>query len=164
MCGKDNKNLLPKQLEKYLMRTYPGSLGKNIYKAINTKILSNIAFNQQNTLSEEAYFGQLEKIFNVDEVALKEFGFMVYNICQKKKDEERISELDLQEIMKTATMQKFYHKGEVTDMKRDEQIIKLNENHKDIFLDNFYPDYIKIIQKIKMKKIAQGITDDDIRR
>lgn len=120
MCGKDNKNLLPKQLEKYLMRTYPGSLGKNIYKAINTKILSNIAFNQQNTLSEEAYFGQLEKIFNVDEVALKEFGFMVYNICQKKKDEERISELDLQEIMKTATMQKFYHKGEVTDMKRDE--------------------------------------------
>lgn len=59
-------------------------------------------------------------MFNVDDNSLKEFGFMVYNICQKKNQDEKISELDLQELMKTATMQKFYHKGETVDVKRDD--------------------------------------------
>ena len=109
-------------------------------------------------------FEQLEQIFNVDEKKLKEFAFLVFNITPKKNNEEKISELDLQEIMKTATMKKFYHKGDLNDITRDESFIGLAQNRKDIFLENFYPDYIKIIQKIKLKKIAKGITDDDIRR
>ena len=140
---------------------YPGALGKNINQAINTSITAKgVAFNSLNALNEQEFFKQLELMFNVDEAGFKDFAFMIFDT----NNDEKISELDLQELMKSSTTEKFYHAAAATEPKRNETIIELNEKGRDIFLDYFYPDYIKIIQKIKQKKKAKGKTDDDIRQ
>lgn len=50
--------------------------------------------------------------------------------------------------MKSSTRQKYFHNGDhavIAELKRNETIYDLNESEKDIFLEFFYPDYIKII-------------------
>lgn len=94
-----------------------------------------------NGLSAQDFFQELERIFNGDETALKDFAFLIFDTNQ----DGYISEMDLQELMKSSSRQKYYHKGEVADLKRDETILDLNKREDDLFLQHFYPDYIKII-------------------
>lgn len=46
------------------------------------------------------------------------------------------------------------------ELKRNDNIINLNSSERDIFLDYFYEDYIKIIQKMKA---PPGKGDDNMR-
>ena len=119
ICGKDNQKLHPKELQRYLTGIYPGALGKNINQAINAKITAaGVTFNSMNALDRLEFFKQLEHIFNVDEVGFKEFAFLIFDT----NNDDKISELDLQELMKSSTTQKYYHRGEYTEanLKRDE--------------------------------------------
>lgn len=100
ICGKDNTKLLPRELQRFLSSVYPGALGKNINHAINTKITAKgIAFNFNNAMNDVEFFKQLESIFNVDEAGFKDFAFMIFDT----NNDDKISELDLQELMKASS-------------------------------------------------------------
>lgn len=120
-------------------------LGKNINKAIVSKIEEQGQFTQLGGLLQADFFKCLENIFNGDESSFKDFAFQIFD----SNNDGQISEMDLQELMKSSTKQKYYHKGDITEIKRNETIYNLNQSEKDIFLEFFYPDYIKIIQKMK---------------
>lgn len=136
---------MPKELLRHLTSYYPGALGKSINQAINSRI--TVTFNYVNAMQDTEYFKQIEQIFNVDEQGLKEFAFMIFD----SNNDGLISEMDLLELMKSSAQQKFYHKGDVSDIKRNDKIRSLKDKieDEDVFLKFFLSDYILIIKKMK---------------
>lgn len=107
-------------------------------------------------MPEQEFYRQLEIIFNPKdgEDGFKRFAFRIFDT----NNDEKISEMDLQELMKSSsTQQKYYNNP---DLKRNEPFVGLTDKPRDIFLDYFYPDYIKIIKEIERKKSVKGVLDD----
>lgn len=100
-----------------------------------------------NSLLDYEFFRQIEQIFNVDDQGLKDFAFSIFD----SNNDGMISEMDLNDLIKATAQQKFYHKGQVLDLKRNDKIRALNDKieDEDIYLKFFHHDYIKIIKEIK---------------
>lgn len=108
--------------------------------------LVNTYFGNFNTggIDLSAYCDVMEQIFNQDERGLKDFAFKLFDI----NNDKRISENDLFELMK---MMSFANGSDSTDNKKVE-FLNINEfQRKDLFLEIFSNDYIKILRAIERK-------------
>ena len=115
-------------------------MAKRYKDGLATKLIPVLAeffgnFNQN--LNFLTYCDGLEKMFNKDEHELKKFAFKIFDVTHDKK----LSENDMFELMKmTSAVKGGYFNN--PELERNQEIIPLNKQKDDLFLDIFSREYI----------------------
>ena len=186
------QKLNKQKFEEYLQGYYKEGLTKKLLSILSSKEYFDSLTKGQTQFKLEDYQDKMERLFNMDERKLKELAFQIFDCNNDKKVSEN-DMFELMRItsgVKGGYVNMFteMNEGKMQTFIKDQQLIsyseqinektgekekkkeirytrKLGEPFKDIFLDIFSRDYIKVIKKIDNKRQTLGITaDTDMRK